>query len=95
MFVSAITKVRHLSLSQSLHPISLTNILILSYHLRLTLVICLFPSAFPTKGLHAFLFSPVCAKCHISAFPLLFELAISDVRILKEKFIDVVRFHLS
>ena len=91
MYVSVITKVRRLSLSQPVHSISLRTILILSYVLRPVLASCFFPSVFPTKGLHAFLFSPVRAIFPISAFPLLFELAISDVRILKEKFIDIIK----
>ena len=58
-FVTALTSVRHLSLSwdspiQSIypHPTSWRSILILSTHLRLGLPSDLFPSGFPTKTLH-------------------------------------------
>jgi len=54
-----ITSARHLSLSsassiQSIppHPTSLRSILILSSHLRLSLLSCLFPSSFTTKTLY-------------------------------------------
>jgi len=57
-FITALTSVRHLSLSwaspiQSIypHPTSWRSILILSTHLRLGLLIGLFPSGFPTKTL--------------------------------------------
>jgi hypothetical protein len=40
------------------HPISLRSILMSSTHIRLGLPSGLFPSAFPTNNLHAFLFSP-------------------------------------
>ena len=55
-FITALTSVRHLSLSraspiQSIypHPTSWRSILILSTHLRLSLPSGLFPSGFPTK----------------------------------------------
>ena len=58
-FITALTSVRHLSLSwaspiQSTYPhlTSWRSILILSPHLRLGLPSGLFPSGFPTKTLH-------------------------------------------
>ena len=58
-FITALTSVRHLSLSwvspvQSIypHPTSRRSILILSTHLRLGLPSGLFPSGFPTKNLY-------------------------------------------
>ena len=58
-FVTALTSVRHLSLSwaspiQSIypHPTSWISILILSTHLRLGFPSGLFPSGFPTKNLY-------------------------------------------
>ena len=58
-FITALTSVRHLSLSwaspvQSIypHPTSWRSILILSTHLRLYLPSGLFPSGFPTKTLY-------------------------------------------
>ena len=58
-FITALTSVRHLSLSwaspiQSTypHPTSWRSILILSTHLGLGLPIGLFPSGFPTKTLY-------------------------------------------
>ena len=59
MFITALTSVRHLSLScvspiQSIypHPTSWRSILILFTHLRLGLPSGLFPSGFPTKTLY-------------------------------------------
>ena len=59
-FITALTSVRHLSLSCSSpiqstypHPISWRSILILSTHLRLGLPSGLFPSGFHTKTLYA------------------------------------------
>ena len=64
-FITALTSVRHLSLSwaspiQSIypHPTSWKSILILSTRLRLGLPSGLFPSGFPTKTLYSPLSSP-------------------------------------
>ena len=69
-FITALTSVRHLSLSwaspiQSIypHPTSCRSILILSTHLRLGLPSCLLPSGFPTKTLYTTLSSPIRATC--------------------------------
>ena len=65
-FITALTSVRHLSLSwasslQSIytHPTSWRSILILSTHLRLCLPSGIFPSGFPTKTLYTPVFSPI------------------------------------
>ena len=68
-FITALTSVRHLSLSwaspiQSMypHPTSCRSILILSTHLRLGLPSGLLPSGFPSKTLYTPLSSPIRAK---------------------------------
>ena len=65
-FITALTSVRHLSLSwpspiQSIypHPTSWRSILILSTHLRLGLPSGLLPSGFPSKTLYTPLSSPI------------------------------------
>ena len=69
-FITALTSVRHLSLScaspiQSIYPHSTIwrSVLILSSHLRLDLPSGLFPADFPTETLHTPLFSPIRATC--------------------------------
>jgi len=69
-FITALTRVRHLSLSwaspnQSIYPYptSWKSILILSTHLRPGLPSGLFPSGFPTKTLYTSLSSPIRATC--------------------------------
>ena len=69
-FITALTSVRHLSLSwtspiESIypHPTSWRSILILSTHLRLGLPSGLLPSGFPTKTLYTPLSSPIRATC--------------------------------
>ena len=70
MFITALTSVRHLSLSwaspiQSIypHPTSWRSILTLSTHLRLGLPSGLLPSGFPTKTLYNPLSSLIRATC--------------------------------
>ena len=69
-FITALTSVRHLSLSwaspiQSIypHPTSWRSILILFTHLRIGLSSGLFPSGFRTKTLYAPFSSPIRATC--------------------------------
>ena len=69
-FITALTSVRHLSLSwarpiQSIHPnpTSWRSILILSTHLRLGLPSGLFPTGFLTKTLYTPLTSSIRATC--------------------------------
>ena len=69
-FITALTSVRHLSLSwaspiQSIypHPTSWISILILSTHLYLGLPSGLPTSGFPTKTLYTPFSSPICATC--------------------------------
>ena len=69
-FITALTSVRHLSLSwaspiQSIypHPTSSRSILILSTHLRLGLPSGLLPSGFPNKTLYTPFSSPIRATC--------------------------------
>ena len=69
-FITALTSVRHLSLSwaspiQFIYPhlTSWKSILMLSTHLRLGLPIGLLPSGFPTKTLYTHIFSPLRATC--------------------------------
>ena len=69
-FITALTSVRHLSLScaspiQSIHPhpTSWRSILKLSTHLRLGLPSGLLPSGFPSKTLYTPLSSPIRATC--------------------------------
>jgi len=69
-FITALTNVRHLSLSraspiQSIypHPTSWRYILILSTHLRIGLPSGLLSSGFPPKDLYTPLPSPICATC--------------------------------
>ena len=69
-FITALTSVRHLSLSwaspiQSIypHPNSWRSILILSTHLHLGLPTGLLPSGFPTKTLYTPLSPPIRATC--------------------------------
>ena len=69
-FITALTSVRHLSLSsaspiQSIypHPTSWRSILIFSTHLRLGLPSGLLPSGFPTKILYTPLSSPIRTTC--------------------------------
>ena len=84
-FITALTSVRHLSLSwaspiQSIypHPTSCRSTLILSIHLRLGLPSGLFPSGFPTKALYTPTPSP--HPCALHAQPISFFSNISPAR---------------
>ena len=72
-FITALTSVRHLSLSwaspiQSIypHPTCWRSIILLSTHLRLGLPSGLLPSGFPTKTLYTPLSSTIRATCHVA-----------------------------
>ena len=74
-FITALTSVRHLSLSwaspiQSIypHPTSWRSIQILSTHLRLDLPSGLLPSGFPTKNLYTRFSSAIRATCSAISF---------------------------
>ena len=57
------------SILRCMNPVNaLLSILILSYHLRLCLIISLFPAGFPTKILYIFIFSSIRAICSIHPF---------------------------
>lgn len=86
-FYGTFTTVHHLSLScarliQSTfsHQISLKSILILTSHLHIRLPRCPFPSGFPTKTLHAFLFSPMRTICpaHLIVLDFITQIIISE-----------------
>jgi hypothetical protein len=71
-FLTALTRVRHLSISWASpiqsshpHPTSWRYILILSSHLCLGLTSGLFPSGFPTRTLYIPLPSPIRATCPV------------------------------